>query len=132
MTFFLTGHLYKPEGSGSKPGTVDERMEQLEAFHARYGKNIWFTEFAMAMETNETKIVEFVEEFLPRLEHANFIHKYSWFYTRYYDFTCPDPDNEWFCLDSKNSLLQADAPALTAVGEAYDKPWHLQKYNPYK
>ena len=42
-------------GSGNKPGTVDERMEQLEAYSVRYGKKIWFTEFAMAMETNETK-----------------------------------------------------------------------------
>ena len=30
-------------------------MEQLEAYSVRYGKKIWFTEFAMAMETNETK-----------------------------------------------------------------------------
>ena len=51
------------------------------------------------------KIVEFVEEFLPRLEHADFIKRYSWFVTRYYENErCPDPDNEWFCLDNKNSL----------------------------
>ena len=78
------------------------------------------------------KIVEFVEEFLPRLEHADFIKRYSWFVTRYYENEeCPDPDNEWFCLDNKNSLLEQDAPELTAVGRAYDKPWHLEKYNPY-
>ena len=108
-------------------------MAQLEAYSVRYGKKIWFTEFAMAMETNETKIAEFVEEFLPRLEHASFIARYSWFVTRYYpDEACPDPNNQYFCLDTKNSLLKQDAPELTAVGEAYDKPWHLEKYNPYK
>ena len=130
---YVAGHLYKPAQSGTKPGTVDERMAQLEAYSERYGKKIWFTEFAMAMETNETKIVEFVEEFLPRLEHASFIARYSWFVTRYYENeACPDPNNQYFCLDTKNSLLKQDAPELTAVGEAYDKPWHLEKYNPYK
>ena len=52
------------------------------------------------IEEDEGKIVEFVEEFLPRLEEAGFIFRYSWFYTRYYiDHDHTDP---WFWLDSNN------------------------------
>ena len=45
----------------------------------------------------------------------------------------------YFWLDSFNSLLDTDAPGknngqpiLTEVGKVYDKPWHLEMYNPYK
>ena len=36
-------------------------------------------------EHDEDTIVSYVEEFLPMLEHADFIHKYSWWYSRYYE-----------------------------------------------
>lgn len=36
-------------------------------------------------EHDEATIVSYVEEFLPMLEHADFIHKYSWWYSRYYE-----------------------------------------------
>ena len=48
-------------------------------------------------------------------------------------------ESKYFWLDSYNSLLDTDAPGqnngqpiLTEVGKVYDKPWHLEMYNPYK
>ena len=56
----------------------------------------------MEHEGNTTKIVEFIEEFLPRLEFADFIYKYSWFYTRYYE----DHNHEGnFWIDSNNRWI---------------------------
>ena len=102
-------------------------MEKLEAHSQLYGgRKIWLTEFAALKEHNTTKIIEYVEELLPRLEHADFIDRYSWFYTRYYE----NHDENGFWIDSNNSLLKLDKPELSIVGEAYDKPWHLEKYKP--
>ena len=39
-------------------------------------------------------------------------------------------DENGFWIDSNNSLLKLDKPELSIVGEAYDKPWHLEKYKP--
>ena len=109
-------------------GTPDDRIQQLKAYSERYdNKKIWLTEFAMAKEGNETKIVEFVMEFLPLLEHADFIHRYAWYYPRYYENHAHEG---WFWIDSYNSLLHENGPYLTAVGEAYNFPWHLEKYRP--
>ena len=84
ITYIL--HILKIPTHHLNIGTVDERMQTLKEYSQRYGgKQIWLTEFAVNKEDNVDKIVEFIEEFLPRLEFANYIHKYSWFYTRYYE-----------------------------------------------
>ena len=120
---YLATHLYK--------GTVDERMKKLKDYSQRYGgKQIWYTEFAVAMEENESKIVEFVEEMLPRLEFAGFIFRYSWYYTRYYEHHDHENDYPYFWLDSYNSLLQLNSSELTPVGVAYNKPWHEEQFRP--
>ena len=119
---YLATHLYK--------GTVDERMTILKEYSQRYGgRQIWYTEFAVALERDESKIVEFVEEMLPRLEFAGFIFRYSWFYTRYYE-DHESEDNPWFWLDSYNSLLQLNSSELTPVGQAYNQPWHEEQFRP--
>ena len=48
-------------------GTPQEIMEKLKAYSERYGgRKIWFTEFARAKEHDEDKVVEFIEDLLPR------------------------------------------------------------------
>ena len=48
-------------------GTPDEIITKLKAYSQRYGgRKIWLTEFAHAKEHSEDKVVEFVEEFLPK------------------------------------------------------------------
>ena len=68
--------------------------------------------------------------FVFRLEEADYIWRYSWFITRYYP-TPPDDSTNWW-LDPANSLLDWEndnqsqlKPILSKVGEAYDRPWHL-------
>ena len=46
---------------------------------------IWFTEFAAYREHDEEKVIQYIEELLPLLEHSDFIHRYSWFISRYYE-----------------------------------------------
>ena len=127
---YLAVHNYGKAFDGGDTGSgwsVNHLMEKLEAHSQLYGgRKIWLTEFAALKEHNTTKIIEYVEELLPRLEHADFIDRYSWFYTRYYE----NHDENGFWIDSNNSLLKLDKPELSIVGEAYDKPWHLEKYKP--
>jgi len=107
-------------------GSPDEIIGKLEAYSKRYGgRKIWLTEFAHAKEHDEDKIIEFIEGLLPKLESADFIWRYSWWYSRYYDE--PPDDTQWFWIDPVNSLLKFEESKLTRVGEAYNKPWHLEK-----
>jgi len=113
---FLATHMYD--------GDADIVMSTLEEYSRRYGnKKIWFTEFAKKKTHSEEEIVAFIEDVLPRLEAAPFVFRYSWFVSRYY----PDADmtDPWFWLDPINSLLEFESSELTAVGRAYDVPYHL-------
>merc|ERR1712107_29586 len=68
------------------------------------------TEFAVAKEHDEEKIVEFIHQLIPMLEKADFIWRYSWFYTRYYPEY--DDSNPWFWIDPVNSLLEQEHPQV--------------------
>ena len=118
---YLAAHMYL--------GTPNQRLNKLKNFSEKFGgRKIWLTEFALAKEQNMTKIVDFVETFLPMLEQADFIHKYSWFINRYkYNHDEEHDENDTFWNDSYNSLVEQEHPRLTPVGQAYDKPWHLMK-----
>ena len=117
---YMSTHTYR--------GTPQERMSKLKDFSDRYGgRQVWLTEFAVEHEANTTKIIEFIQEFLPLLENADYIYKYSWWYTSYYE-NHDHTGNFW--LDSNNSLLDDKSPTLTEVGKAYDHPWHLDQYKP--
>ena len=104
-------------------------MAQLEAYSNRYGKKLWLTEFALKKTKNETEVVEFIREILPMLECADFIERYSWWYSRYYDDKDQESSwNQWFWISHANSLLDVSgsSSALTAAGQAYDFPYHNQ------
>ena len=82
----------------------------------KYGnKKIWLTEFAQKHKppqpgsSDEKVLIKFVKEFLPLLEHSDFIARYPWFIPRYEEnHRCKNELNNWFCLDSNNSLLDVD------------------------
>jgi len=113
---YLATHFYTA-------GTAEKTMQILKDYSDRYGgRKLWFTEFAMAKEHNEDKIIQFIKDLLPMLEHADFIYRYSWFITRYYESY---DDSGWFWIDPVNSLLEQDHPRLSNVGKAYNNPWHL-------
>merc|ERR1711915_160350 len=98
----------------------------MGAYSKRYdNKPLWLTEFAMALNSNLETELAFIREFLPMLEKAPFIEKYSWWTSRYYKSN-PSQLTGYFWIDSAtNSLLQYDKAALTTVGRAYDYPYHL-------
>ena len=76
---YLATHLYTG-------GTAEKTMKILKDYSDRYGgKKIWFTEFAMAREHNEHKIISLINDLVPQLEHSDFIYRYSWFVSRYYE-----------------------------------------------
>jgi len=111
---YVATHSYNPD--------PDVTMSKLEEYSRRYNKQIWLTEFAMRNEHNKEKILAFVENLVPRLEAADFIWRYSWFVARYYE--SQGGEGEGFWVDANNSLLEFDRAELTAVGQAYDMPYH--------
>ena len=58
----------------------------------------------------------FVQEIIPRLEAAEFVHKYSWFITR---FNQKDISGDWY-VNPKNALLMEDIIELTEFGKLYN------------
>jgi len=108
-----------------KVGQEQSTMNRLKAYSERYGgRKIWLTEFAVRNTHDEDEIVGVIEKLLPMLEEADYIWRYSWFISRYYD-TPPDDTTNWW-LDPINSLLEYEEPKLSKVGKAYDYPWHLE------
>ena len=111
-------------------GSVDDAMKTLKTYSDRYGKKIWLTEFARRNTHNETEVIEFIQEFLPRLEWADFIWKYSWFLIRYYEGDTGDDTASFWIDGTINTLLDFNEPKLSAVGRAYNNPWHMKQYKP--
>ena len=108
-------------------GSADHVITRINNFSKRYGKKVWFTEFAVNNEHNEEKIISFIQDLLPQLEWSDHVYRYSWFISRYYP-EYNDSGNWW--IDPINSLLEQDSPQLSAVGRAYNNPWHLEEYKP--
>jgi len=117
---YIATHSYKAD-------SAENTINVLRDYSERYGKKIWFTEFAVSNSHDEEEIINYIETLLPLLEHSDFIYKYSWFLSRYYE---NHDDSGWFWLDSVNSLLELNTSALTRVGEAYNKPYHTAAYKP--
>ena len=117
---YLATHLYSS-------GNAKHDMDVLKKAYDTYGLKIWLTEFGVHNEDDEDEIIKYIEDFLPRLENADFIAKYSWFYSRFPENH--NHDGSWW-LDSNNNLFDPDGYELTKVGKAYDQPWHLEKYKP--
>jgi len=122
---YLATHWYGDAKGGY--GNAEYTMTKLQEYSERYGKKIWFTEFAVAREHDEDAIINYIQELLPLLEHSDFIHKYSWFVSRYYE---QYDDSGWFWIDPINSLLEQNTSRLTNIGKAYNKPYHLDMYKP--
>ena len=87
----------------------------------RFGRKVWFTEFAKPSTKDPNVELEYMKEILPKLEASDAVWRYSWFVTRwpYGQWTCPDAD-EWY-IDRAVSLLEQDSPTLTALGKFYDE-----------
>lgn len=74
-------------------------------------------------------MIQYIEELLPLLEHSDFIFRYSWFLSRYYEDY--DDSNQWFWLDPNvNSIKEYETTQLTNIGQAYMRPYHLDMYKP--
>jgi len=119
---YIATHTYPQDN-------VEQIMTKLKDYSDRYGgRKIWLTEFARRNTHKEADVISMIEQLLPRLESADFIWRYSWWVTRYY----PDPSDESgnFWVDPVNSLLEFDNATLTAVGRAYNNPWHLAHLAP--
>jgi len=120
---YLATHDY------SKDRNATKTINRLREYSERYGGlKIWFTEFAVRNDHDEADTIQFIEDLLPLLEHSEFIHKYSWFLSRYYeDYN----DGGSFWIDpAANTIKEFHTNELTNVGKAYMKPYHLDIYKP--
>ncbi|XP_045173982.2 uncharacterized protein LOC123535392 [Mercenaria mercenaria] len=92
---------------------VDKTMDFLQMIYDRYGKPIWLTEFACRhKKNNPAKVLSYMQEILPRLESATFIHKYAWYMARI-------PDDNGY-IKTSASLFEAGSSTLTALGTFYN------------
>ena len=94
------------------------------------------TEFAVCCTHDQSKVTEFVkvrspmpgvqdvrlscQGIVPRLEAAEFVHRYSWFITRgnQHGDGGDGGDGGWY-LDTSDLFIE-DSPQLSAVGSLYD------------
>ena len=89
----------------------------------RFGRKIWFTEFAKPTTRDPDKELEYMKAILPMLEESEAVWRYSWFVQRFVNKNAGrDGGNssEWF-IDKAVSLLEEDSPTLTALGKYYDE-----------
>ena len=112
-------------------------MNKLELLHQKYGKKIWLTEFAKCCTRDENEVINFMkvgftifksmlidqfQEIIPRLEAADYVHRYSWFITRYNDkiVTRMDGNNTDWYLDKVNALFIEGSTELSQLGKLYN------------
>jgi len=107
---FIATHDYR--------GHVNQVMNHLEDLYNRYGHKIWLTEFAKCCTTNVTEVEDFAREIIPRLEEADFVHRYSWYTTRYREDSVRS-DGDWY-LDKVNALFIEGTNELTKLGKIYN------------
>ena len=86
----------------------------------RYGRKIWFTEFAKSSTKDPQEELEYMKAILPFLESSEAIWRYSWFVHRW---PVNGSDHGWY-LDRAISLLQDDSATLTELGQFYND-FHL-------
>jgi hypothetical protein len=106
---FVCMHSY----TGPNP---DAFIKRVESVHEMFGRPIWITEFAVgdweakSVETHRHKaerVLQFMEETLPRLEAMEIVERYAWFPAR--------QDNRAL---GTSALFDSEG-TLTRLGECY-------------
>jgi len=106
---YLATHAYS--------GKAEYDRVYLEGLYQRYGKKIWFTEFALPSTKNLEDEMNYMREILSYLESSEAIWRYSWFVQRW---PREGSGNGWY-LDKVISLLEEDSSALTELGKYYNE-----------
>ncbi|KAL4223213.1 hypothetical protein ACF0H5_016685 [Mactra antiquata] len=91
---------------------ADTTMNYLKNIYQRYGKEIWFTEFACPNTDDPEKELEYMKEILPRLEAAPYIFRYSWFEFRL--------RSAGVFVSQAASLFKSNTSELTPLGQYYN------------
>jgi len=114
---YLATHSYS--------GCVDCDMGYLEDLYSRYGRKIWFTEFAVPNTEDVGKVFDYMGSMLYHLEEAEFVARYSWFMAKWSHAQerIEDPKTGWY-LSSINSLFVPGTSELTALGRFYNEYTH--------
>ena len=97
-------------------------MGHLEDLYNRYGLKIWLTEFAVCCTHDQEEVINFAKEIIPKLEAAEYVHRYSWFSTRIHmkNLWRSDLDEDWFLDPFINSLFVNETEELSEIGRLYD------------
>jgi len=101
---FLATHLYSCN--------AQHTMSVLHDLYQRYHRKIWLTEFSCPHTHDAHRQLQYMKDILPRLEAADYIHRYAWFVSR---TTSVDG-----FITSSASLLQPHGPHLTELGRFYN------------
>merc|ERR1712055_912264 len=109
----------------SYTGNADHDINFINSLYQRYGRQVWFTEFAKPTTRDPDKELQYMKAILPQLEAAESVRKYSWFVTRFLNPSDKEEGQgggnytDWY-IDKVVSLLEQDSPTLTTLGKFYD------------
>ena len=106
--YLLATHAYS--------GKAEYDRVYLDGLYQRYGKKIWFTEFALPSTTSLEEERNYMEEMLTYLESSEAIWRYSWFVHRW----PKDGSGSGWYLDRVISLLDDNQSTLTELGQFYN------------
>merc|ERR1711928_251504 len=98
---------------------ADWDMQSINTIYQRWGKKVWFTEFARPTTRDPAMELEYMQAILPQLEAAESVHRYSWFVNRW-PYSAKSNTSDWY-LDKVISLQESDSNALTELGRYYDQ-----------
>jgi len=104
---YLATHAYS--------GNAQHDMDYLNNLYQRYGRKIWFTEFAKPSTRDPAKELQYMKDILPYLETSEAIWRYSWFVQRW----PKDASGDGWWLDRAISLMEDDSSTLTELGRFY-------------
>jgi len=100
-------------------GNADWDMQSINTIYQRWGKKVWFTEFARPTTRDPAMELEYMQAILPQLEAAESVYRYSWFVNRW-PYSAKSNTSDWY-LDKAISLQEADSNSLTELGRYYDQ-----------
>ena len=105
---YIATHLYT--------GAPDYDKRFLTNLYNKYGKKIWFTEFAKPSTRDWREERSYMEEMLPWLENSEAIWRYSWFVHRWPKAAI---EQGWY-LHKAISLMEDNSSTLTELGRFYN------------
>ena len=111
----------------SYSGSAENDVKYLKDLYKRYGKKVWFTEFAVPNTDKQGTVFDYMGSMLWHLENMEEVWRYSWFKERWgnnqerIEVENPHNGTEKWYLDKVNSLFIPGTQQLSPIGKFYNE-----------